>query len=318
MEFVIVAFMKQSFMILFRQLCVSVLLTTSYFVALTQPPGKHWEAAAYNEAINELAVFSGTELKDSKWFVTDSLWLFNGKWRFVDGNNITGRWAHGLVYHNKGLYTYGGLINNAQGKEEVVNDLHLFKDSWSKVTEGPKLSLPALFSVKEKLLLAGQPYEDMKRFDVWELAGTTFQKRLSVNLGTETDRLWSLLVKNDLMVIYSSDSGLVFQNITTGHKEVVKDLPKLSKFGITYNAKLDSYFLFGGLDEKRNFSNALWRIKNGRSEKLNGGNPPTPRAANSMLSTPNGFILYGGAENGGKLSNEVWRYESGKWIQMEY
>jgi hypothetical protein len=304
-------------MTLFKQLCVFFFLTTSYSVALTQPPGKHWEAAAYNESTNELAVFSGAELKDSKWLVTDSLWLFNGKWRFVDGNDITGRWAHGLVYHNNALYTYGGLINNAQGKEEVVNDLRLFKDSWSKVTYGPKLSLPALFSSKERLLLAGQPHEDMKSFEVWELVDTTFHKLSSANLGMKRDRLWSLLVKKDFIVIYASDSGLVFQNITNGHTTVVKDLPKRSKFGITYNANLDSYFLFGGLDEKRNFSNDLWQIKNGLSEKLHGDNPPSPRAANSMLATANGFILYGGAENGGKLSTEVWRYETGKWIQMK-
>ncbi len=305
-------------MTLFKKCFVTFFLTISYSVALPQPPGKHWEAAAYNESTNELAVFSGAELKDNKWIVTDSLWLFNGKWRFVDGNGIPGRWAHGLVYHNNAVYTYGGLINNAQGKEEVVNDLHRFKDSWSKVTDGPKLSSAALFSIKEKLFLTGQPFEDMKSFEVWELVDTTFQKRWSANLGMERDRLWTLLVKNDFIVIYPADSGVVFQNITTGHTTVVKDLPKRSKFGITYNANLDSYFLFGGLDEKRNFSNDLWQIKNGLSEKLHGGNPPSPRAANSMLPTANGFILYGGAEKGGKLSNEVWRYETGKWIQLEY
>lgn len=305
-------------MILFKQLCVTFFLTTSYSVALTQPPGKHWEAAAYNETTNQLAVFSGAELKDTKWFVTDSLWLFDGKWRFVDGNGIAGRWAHGLVYNNNALYTYGGLINNADGKEEVVNDLHRFKDSWSKVTDGPRLSSPALFSLRGKLLLAGQPYGDMKSFEVWELVGTTFQKHSSANLGAERDRVWSLLVKNDVVVIFTSDSGLVFQNITTGHTAVVKDLPKRSKFGITYNANLDSYFLFGGLDEKRNFSNDLWKIRNGLSEKLYGGNPPSPRAAYSMLPTATGFILYGGAENGGKLSNELWRYESGKWMRQKY
>jgi hypothetical protein len=305
-------------MILFKQLCVSFFLTTSYYVALTQPPGKHWEAAAYNETTNELAIFSGAELKDTKWFVTDSLWLFNGKWRFVDGNGITGRWAHGLVYHNNALYTYGGLINNAQGKEEVVNYLYRFKDSWSKVTDGPKLSLPTLFSLRGKLLLTGQSYEDKKSFEVWELVGTTFQKHSSTHLGIERDRLWSLLVKNDFVVVFASDSGLVFLNITNGHTTIVKDLPNRSKFGITYNSNLDSYFLFGGLDEKNNFTNELWQIKNGLSEKIHGGSPPSPRAANSMLPTANGFILYGGAENGGKLSNEVWRYETGKWIQGKY
>ena len=304
-------------MILFKQLCVSFFLTTSCSVSLTQPPGKHSEAAAYNESTNELAVFSGAELRDSNWFVTDSLWLFNGRWRFVDGNGINGRWSHGLVYHNNALYTYGGLINNTQGKEEVVNDLHRFKDSWSKVTDGPRLSSPTLFSLKGKLLLTGQPYEDMKSFEVWELVDTSFQKRSSANLGIEKGRLWSLLVKNDFIVIYASDPGLVFQNITTGHTTVVRDLPKRSKFGITYNANLDSYFLFGGLDEMRNFSNDLWQINNGVSKKINGGSPPSPRAANSLLPTANGFILYGGAENGGKLSNEVWRYETGKWIQLE-
>ncbi len=303
-------------MILFKQLCVFVFLTTSYSVALTQPPGKHWEAAAYNKNNNELAVFSGAEQKDSKWFVTDSLWLFNGKWQLVDRNGIMGRWAHGLVYHHNALYTYGGLINNAQGKEEVINDLHRFTDSWSKITDGPKLSSPALFSLNDKLFLAGQPYEDKKTFEVWELVDNTFQKRTSANLGSERDRIWPLLVKNDFIVIYTSDSTLVFQNISSGHTTVVKDLPKRSKFGITYNENLDSYFLFGGLDEKTNFSNDLWQIKNGLSKKLYVSNPPSPRAANSMLSTVNGFILYGGAENGGKLSNEVWLYKTGKWIQL--
>ncbi len=273
---------------------------------------------AYNESSNEFAVFSGTELKDNKWFVTDSLWLFNGKWRFIDGNGIAGRWAHGLVYHDNALYAYGGLIYNAQQQEELVIDLYRFKDSWSKVTEGPKLSVPALFSLKGKLLLAGQSYEEEKIFEVWELMGDTFQKRSSVNLGIGRDGLRTLPVKNDVVVVYPSDSGIVIQNITTGNKTVVKGLPKRTKFGIIYNANLDSYFLFGGLDEKRNFINELWQIKNGLSEKLTEENPPSPRASCHLLPTTKGFILYGGAEKGGKLSNEMWRYETGKWIRTEY
>ncbi len=302
----------------FRKLFIFLLLTASGFVAFAQPPGKHWEGVAYNESTNELAVFSGAEVKDKKWFVTDSLWLFNGKWRFVDGNVIGGRWAHGLVYHDNALYTYGGLTYNAEQQEEVVNDLVRFKDSWSKVTDGPKLSVPVLFSLRGKLILAGQPHEDIKSFEVWELTGNNFQKRSSLDLGAERHGLRTLLVKNEFVVVYPSDSGLVFQNVTSGHTTVVTDLPQRTKFGITYNTDLDSYFLFGGLDEKRNFSNDLWQIKNGRSEKLVGKNPPSPRASCSLVPTRAGFILYGGVENAGKLSNAMWRYENDRWVHVEY
>lgn len=305
-------------MILSRKFCFSCFLVTSCLFAFTQPPGKHWEGVAYNELTKELAVFSGAEVRDKNWFVTDSLWLFNGKWRFVDGNDITGRWAHGLAYHDNALYTYGGLTYNAHQQEEVVYDLHRFKDSWSKVTEGPKLSIPALFTLDGKLFLAGQSYEDMKNFEVWELKGNTFQKLVSANLGFEIQGLRTLLVKNEFVVIYPSDSGLVLQNISTGQKIVVKDLPNRTKFGITYNANLDSYFLFGGLDEKRNFSSDFWRIKNGLLEKIIDGGAPSPRASCNLVPTTNGFILYGGVETGGKLSNAMWRYEFGKWIQMNY
>lgn len=305
-------------MIAFKQLCLSFFLAVGCSIALSQPPGKHWEAVAHNQNTSELAVFSGTELKNNKWFVTDSLWLFNGKWRFVDGNGITGRWAHGLVYHDDALYTYGGLTYNAQQQEVVVNDLLRFKDSWSKETEGPKLSLPALFSLEGKLFLTGQPQEDMKSFEVWELVGNAFHKRSSVNLGMEMNGLRPVIVKNDFVLVYPSDTGLVFQNITSNHITVIKDLPKRTKFGITYNANLDSYFLFGGLDEKRNFSNDFWQIKNGLPTKLIVESPPSPRASLNLLPAANGFILYGGAEKGGKLSNELWHYENGKWIRIEY
>src|SRR5688572_24738579 len=99
-------------MIPFKHYWCAVSLVAGFEVAFTQPPGKHWEGVAHNERTNELAVFSGAEFKDNKMFVTDSLWLFNSKWRFVDGNNINGRWAHGLVYHGNSLYTYGGLRFN--------------------------------------------------------------------------------------------------------------------------------------------------------------------------------------------------------------
>ena len=301
-----------------KKLCFILCLTTRCFVVFTQPPAKHWEGIAYNESTNELAVFSGAELNNNKWSVSDSLWLFNGKWRFVDGNNIGGRWAHGLVYHDNALYTYGGLTYNAQQQEVVVNDLLRFKDSWSKVTEGPKLSLPVLFSLRGKLLLAGQLHDNLKSFEVWELTGSNFQKRSAIDLRAERHGLRTLLVKNEFVVVYPSDSGLVFQNVNTGDKTLVNDLPSRTKFGITYSENLDSYFLFGGMDEKRNFSNDLWRIKNGRSEKLVGGNPPSPRASCSLVPTHNGFILFGGVENAGKLSNAMWRYENGKWIHIEY
>ncbi len=89
--------------------CLTLFLNAVCTTALTQPPGKHWEGVAYNETNSELAVFSGTEYINNKWKVTDSLWLYNGKWRVVDDNSITGRWAHGLSYHDNAIYTYGGL-----------------------------------------------------------------------------------------------------------------------------------------------------------------------------------------------------------------
>ena len=302
-------------MMILKQFFISLFMANICFVALSQPPGKHWEAVAYNQHTRELAVFSGTELKDNKWFLTDSLWLFKGKWRFVDGNGIRGRWAHGLVYHDNALYTYGGLTYNAQQQEVMVNDLLRFKESWSKETEGPKLSLPTLFSLRGKLLLTGQPHDDLKSFEVWELVGNTFQRRSSVNLG-ERDGVRSLIVQKDLVLVYPSDSGLTFQNLTTGHITVVRDLPKRTKFGITYSAHTDSYFLFGGLDEKRNLSNHFWQIKNGFPTKITVENTPSPRASFKLLPTAKGLILYGGVENGGKLSNEVWEYEKGKWRRM--
>ena len=304
-------------MILLKPLCFAVFLIVSFSVTYSQPPGKHWEGIAYNQNTNELAVFSGAEFKDNKMLVTDSLWLFNGKWRFVDGNNITGRWAHGLVYHDNSLYTYGGLRFNAQQQEEVLNDLYRFNNSWSKLAEGPKLSLPTLLSLKGKLFLGGQSSENRKYFEVWELVGNSFQKKSSTETG-DIDGLRTLVVKNSFEVVYPSDSGLTFQNVTTGIITVVKDLPKRTKFGITYNANLDSYFLLGGLDEKENLSNDLWQIKNGRSEKLIGQDFPSPRASCSLLPTAKGFILYGGTEEGGKLSNAIWYYEEGKWIHVVY
>jgi len=305
-------------MILFKRICFAIFLAANFNVALAQPPGKHWEGVAHNQHTNELAVFSGAEFKDSKMFVTDSLWLFTSKWRFVDENTIAGRWAHGLVYHDNALYAYGGLRLNAQQREEVLNDLHRFNGSWSKVTEGPKLSLPALHSLKGKLFLSGQSLENNKNFEIWELIDNTFQKQNLVKLSVEDDVLRTLVVKNCFIVIYLSDSGFVFQNVTTGLISVVKDLPKRTKCGITYNANLDSYFLFGGLDEKRNFSNDLWQIKNGRVKKLIGQDSPSPRASCSLLPTAKGFILYGGTEEGGKLTNSMWYYEDGKWTHVDY
>src|SRR5690606_41999102 len=63
----------------------------------------------------------------------------------------------------------------------------------------------------------------------------------------------------------SSDSGHVFQNISMGQTTTVTNLSKLTKYAITYHPHLDSYFLFGGLDEERNFSNDLDR----KSTRLN-------------------------------------------------
>jgi hypothetical protein len=300
------------------KLCFPFFLITACSVAFAQPPGKHWEAVAYNESTNELAVFSGAEFSDKKVQVTDSLWLFNGKWRLIDDNSITGRWAHGLIYHDDALYTYGGLVFNTQQEEQLLNDLHRFTGSWSKVTEGPKLSLPILFSSEGKLLLAGQLQENNRIVGVWELSGNTFQMRSSVTLDAEAEGLRALLVKKDIIAVYYSDSGLVFKRLSTGHTLTVKGLPRRTKYGITYNPNLDSYFLFGGMDEKNNLSNDLWQIKNDLAEKIVSTNVPSPRASCSLLSTGEGFILYGGAELSGKLSNEMWRYESGKWMRVKY
>lgn len=287
-------------------------------VGFAQPPGKHWEAVAYNERTHELAVFSGAEFTDNKMHTTDSLWLFNGKWRFVDDNSITGRWAHSLVYHANTLYVYGGLAFNAQQQETLLSDLYRYQGSWRKVTEGPRLSLPALFSANGKLILAGQLQEDKKRFEVWELTSETFQRRSSAVLPSGADGLRTLLVKNDFVVVYPADSGLVFQNVSTGQATTVKELPKRSKYGLTYHSQLGSYFLFGGMDETRNFSNDLWRIKDGLAQKVTAENLPSPRASCSLLPTAQGLLLYGGTESGGKLSNALWQYDNGKWICVDY
>lgn len=299
-------------MSLLIRLTLCAIIAANGSLASAQPPGKHWEAVAYNETSNELAVFSGAELKDKKFFVTDSLWLFTDKWQVIDGNGIPGRWAHGMVYHNSQLYTYGGMVYNSQNQEEIISDLYRFDKSWMKIDDGPKLSTPELFSVKGELLLAGQSAADMRNFEVWELKNGRLQKRMSVDLGTERDGLQTLLVKNEIVVVCPSDSGLVFQNINTGAVSVVRDLPVRTKFAVTYNLNLDCYFLFGGLDEKRNFTNDLWKIRKGAIQKLNDTNVPSPRASCSMVPTSTGFILYGGVETGGRMSNEVWQYDV-KW-----
>lgn len=304
-------------MLLLKLLC-AVAFFSIHNVALPQPPGKHWEAVAYNQNTNELAVFSGVEFKDNKMLVTDSLWLFKNNWRCIDGINITGRWAHALVYHNNLLFTYGGLRLNGQQQEEVLNDLQMFNGSWSKVAEGPKLSSPTLHSSKGKLFLAGQSVDDKRNFEVWEIVNNNFQKQSSTKPGPGSEGFRTLFVENCFVLIYPSDSGFVFQNITTGIITVVNRLPKRTKFGITYNAHLGSYFLFGGLDEQRNFSNGLWQITDGRAKELILPNCPSQRASCSLLPTAGGFILYGGSEDGGRLSNALWHYEKGKWMSAKY
>ncbi|HNR08794.1 MAG TPA: hypothetical protein PKM27_15855 [Saprospiraceae bacterium] len=287
-------FIRTSFYDPFKLLCFLLFYTAGCSVVLAQPPGKHWEGIAYNQYRNELAVFSGAEFQDNQMFLTDTLWLFNGTWRFVDGNNITRRWAHSLAYHDNLLYTYGGLSLNASHQEEVLNDLLRFDGLWSKVAEGSKLVLPTLHSVKGKLLLAGQSLEDRKNFEVWELASNAFKKQSSTRLDVGNDGVRTLVVEDCFVVIYPYDSGFVFQNVTNGEISVVKDLPKRTKFGITYNHNLVSYFLFGGIDESRNLSNDLWQIREGQPEKLSTQDSPAPRASCSLLPIAKGFILYGG------------------------
>jgi hypothetical protein len=111
----------------------------------------------------------------------------------------------------------------------------------------------------------------------------------------ERNGLRTLLVRNHFLVTYSVDSGLVFQNISSGLTTMVRGLPERTKFGLTYIEALDSYFLFGGLDNKRQYCNDLWQIKNDVAEKKHGKNFPEPRASCSLLPMAKGFGIYGGA-----------------------
>jgi hypothetical protein len=284
---------------------------------MAQPPGKHWEAVAYDESVDELAVFGGVEFVNNKMMLTDSLWLYNGKWRFIDGNIISGRWAHGQAYHNNVLYVYGGLRFNENQQEIALNDLYRFEGTWEKVTEGPKLYMPTLISMNGQLLLAGLQFNDKNKFEVWELETNKLILRSSTNLNIEGDGIKIFVAEDDFVVSYNNSSGIVLSNINQGETTQLNELPKRTKYGLTYNSYLDNYFLFGGLDETNNPTNDLWQIKNGLVKKFVSRTGPSPKSSSSLLPTTKGFILYGGTESGGRLSTEIWRYENESWINTE-
>lgn len=290
---------------------------TIQLTSVAQPPGKHWEAVAFNQTTNELAVFGGAEFQGSKIFVTDSLWLHNDKWRVIDGGDVQGRWAHSMVYHNNILYMYGGIRLDSEGKEVILNSLYRYDDGWVKIADGPKLSLPTLVSADGNLLLAGQPLDNKNTYEIWKFFQESFQKKLTTKLEKKDEELRALSVGHDLVVIYASDTGLTFHNVNNGKITLIKDISRRTKFGITYNPLLTTYYLFGGLDHERNPLNELWEIRNNRAKKLTGQEFPSPRSSCSLLPADGGFIMYGGSETGGTLSNELWTYKPNQWIQIK-
>lgn len=299
-----------------QMLSASIMLAAS--VAFSQPPPKHWESIAYNERSKELAVFSGSEYVSNRSFPTDSLWIFNGKWKVLDDHSIPARWAHALTFHAGALYTYGGLMWDAQNKEAMLNDLWVHAGTWHKLAEGPVLHRPFLYSSGRRLLLAGQSAESPQRFEVWLFDGKRFNLTDTLHTDINYATFHILPAEKGYALVYSTDSGLVFKNMSTGVTNVVKNMPKRSKYGLAYSKKEKAYFLFGGLDAKRSFLGELWLIRNGVAQKMDASGGPSARASSHMVAAGQQVLVYGGVTGNGKVLNELWRYQNGAWVQEAY
>ncbi len=292
-----------------------ILLVFAKSTIIAQPPAKHWEGIAFNQKTNEFAVFSGAEFGNNSFSVTDSLWLFtSGKWKFIDNNDIEGRWAHALVYHNDDLYTYGGMNLDSLKKEKMLNDLHVYKEGrWKSIGNGPLLNLQKLFSSGNRLVLLGQSVTDQEKFELWELSDSVLKHKATFDLGITVDGFSIVKVKDKYMIGYPSDSGYVIASLQQKSAPIVlKNLAGISKTELVYNDKDNCYFLFGGMKGDKH-TGILWRIKDGMAIPQEAGPGPSARASARMVPTASGFILYGGQTADGKMTNELWFFENGKW-----
>ena len=299
--------------------CVIIFLTF-FQTASTQPPRKHWEAVAYNNKSKELAVFSGAEFPGTGFTVTDSLWLFDQKWRFVDNNDIQGRWAHSMVFHEDALYTYGGFRLNESNQEIVLHDLQVFTNGrWTHVTDGPGFRKSSLFSTGSGLSLAGiMSAGDSLRFESWQLNNNKLSKTFERTLSADINVVEILLVKSQHILVVSSEAGMILLNAESGEKVMIKNAPRSEKYAIAYDSGSDSYFVFGGLLPEDRYSDELWQIKDGIAKKLSAPDHPSPRASCHLIAIPEGLILYGGSEPGGKLNNDLWYYNGKNWSKELY
>ncbi|WP_336517393.1 hypothetical protein [Pollutibacter soli] len=288
------------------------------FLAISlQPPPKHWEAVAYNESTDELAVFSGAEFSHGKFYTTDSLWIFNQRWQYFDDNSISGRWSHALVWHKNDLYTYGGLTLNSKGAEVLLNDLYTFRKTWKKIGEGPLLNRPSLFSDAEKLILAGQSNLDQNVFEVWEISDNMFSKKMTIDIGFAPDGFALMNTKNGIVLSNFSSDGLIIRNLSNGETQEIKDQPKADKAAISYHPHQNCFFVFGGIKNNQVYSSDLYRIQDGHSKKISTSGP-SPRAGAHLLPATKDLILYGGTNEKGMPTSEMWRLENDLWKKIVY
>lgn len=289
----------------------------TFLTLVLQPPPKHWEAVAFNEPTGEFAVFSGAEFNNGKFYTTDSLWIFDERWEFFDDNSITGRWAHAMAWHQNELFTYGGMMINNHGKEVLLSDLNVHHKTWKKVSEGPLLVRPFLFSSGGKLSLAGQTSENHCVFEIWEYASGQFKKTASVDIGLDPDGFDLLQVDNQIVLTYYSANGFTIRSLNNNQVQFIKNQPRLEKIAITYVSILRSYFIFGGIKHDQNFSADLYQIKDGYSKKINVSGP-CARAGAHLVTCSKDLILYGGTNEKGIPNAEMWRFENDLWRKVAY
>jgi hypothetical protein len=298
-------------------LLAATVITGSCFA---QPPAKHHEAVAIDPKSNGIAVFGGAEMINNQLQVSNTAWIYDGKWRMIADAGISPRWNSGLSYHQKKLYVYGGLAEDDSKKETQLNDLYVLQnDQWKYLTHGPVLEQPQLISIKNTLWLLGRRVNSSQIVEVWRYDGLnkTLVQEESITLKDATGSFYACEVEGDLMVVHKRDSSLVFTNINDESKNIEVDLlTPLSKYSLVYDKREKAFFMFGGLDANRVAVPGFWKIDGYVVEpvQVNGG--PKARSSAHLVAANTSLYLFGGVAEG-KMTNELWQYTKGSWSERK-